>query len=74
MRRSDIMFLGTIFSVVFVIFASLIFSFKLPNWFTFWWVIFLPFIFLKLFFRNTNLFRWFNEDIQKKEKNDGKNK
>lgn len=56
--------------VLFIVFISVIFKFELPVWFTFWWIILIPYIFLKLFFSNTKLFKWVNEDIRKKKKDE----
>jgi len=65
MRRSDVFFLGTISSVVIFLLIMVLFNVEIPSWFTFWWVVLLPYVFLKLFLRKTRLFKWFNTKIFK---------
>jgi len=64
MRRSDIFFLGTISITLIFVLVSLIFDFELPDRTLYWWVILMPYIVIKLFFRKSKIFKWFNTKIK----------
>lgn len=65
MRRSDIWFFGTIGITLMVVILSMIFeNFPLKPLLIYWWVLLLPYIPIKIFFRNSRLFKWLNSELR----------
>jgi len=65
MRRSDIFFLGTMTIMLIIVLISIIFDIELPDGATYyWWAFLSPYIVIKLFFRKSRIFKWFNTKIK----------
>lgn len=63
-RRSDIWFFGTVLLVCVLIPFVIIFSdLEIWNYFHFWWVILLPYVIIKIFYRKSKLFKWLNGKV-----------
>ena len=63
MLRSDIYFFGTVITMIILVLASVVFDIELPYLTVFWWISLLPYVFVKLFWRKSKLFKWFNTKI-----------
>ena len=63
MRRSDILFFGTILLVLLLILIMVIFDVHIPYVTYFWWILLSPYIFVKIFFQKSKLFAWFNKEV-----------
>lgn len=63
MRYTDIYFFGTILIVLIIITVSLIGGFDISVWVgRAWWIILLPVVVLKVFFKSSGAVKWLEKD------------
>lgn len=65
MRRSDVMFFSIILGIMFLMFFIVVTNLFLGLlvYLKFFWVLLFPYIIVKLFFRKSKLFAWFDTEV-----------
>lgn len=58
MRITDAIFFGLIIAVLVFILAAIAFGFEVPVWISFWWILLLPVVFLKVCFPYSKITQW----------------
>ena len=64
MRISDVLFFSTLIICLILICLSTITGLELSDYFVFWWVILVPFAFIKVLFPKSKINKWLEKEIK----------